>query len=206
MAKEKLTALASGLIQCPDCHFLTKKRDRAIKTRCPRCNARFSFETSTSLTRTWALLISSLILLFPANLLPIMTVTYLGDKEPNTIMDGIEHFMQSGDYFIALLIFVASILVPVFKITGIILIMISIRKKWKTWLRHKTLMFRIIKFIGRWSMLDIFVIAIMVALVNLGTLTTIVPAPAATYFAGVVVLTMVAANTFDSRLIWEDTE
>lgn len=206
MAKEKLTALASGLIQCPDCHFLTKKRDRATKTRCPRCNAKFCFETSASLTRTWALLISSLILLFPANLLPIMTVTYLGDKEPNTIMDGIEHFMQSGSYFIALLIFVASILVPVFKITGMILIMISIRKKWKTWLRHKTLMFRIIKFIGRWSMLDIFVIAIMVALVNLGTLTTIVPAPAATYFAGVVVLTMVAANTFDSRLIWEDTE
>lgn len=206
MAKEKLTALASGLIQCPDCHFLTKKRDRASKTRCPRCNAKFCFATSASLTRTWALLISSLILLFPANLLPIMTVTYLGDKEPNTIMDGIEHFMQSGSYFIALLIFVASILVPVFKITGMILIMISIRKKWKTWLRHKTLMFRIIKFIGRWSMLDIFVIAIMVALVNLGTLTTIVPAPAATYFAGVVVLTMVAANTFDSRLIWEDTE
>ena len=206
MAREELTALASGLIQCPDCHLLTEKKDSATKTRCPRCNAKFCFETSASLTRTWALLISSLILLFPANLLPIMTVTYLGDKEPNTIIDGLEHFIQSGSYFIALLIFVASILVPVFKITGIILIMISIRKKWKTWLRHKTLMFRIIKFIGRWSMLDIFVIAIMVALVNLGTLTTIVPAPAATYFAGVVVLTMTAANTFDSRLIWEDTE
>ena len=87
---------------------------------------------------------------------------------------------------------------------GIMLIMISIQKKWKTWLRHKTLMFRVIKFIGRWSMLDIFVIAIMVALVNLGTLTSIVPAPAATYFAAVVVLTMLAANTFDTRLIWED--
>jgi paraquat-inducible protein A len=121
-------------------------------------------------------------------------------------MDGIEHFIQSGSYFIALLIFFASILVPVFKVMGIMLIMISIQKKWKTRLRHKTLMFRFIKFIGRWSMLDIFVIAIMVALVNLGTLTAIVPAPAATYFATVVVLTILAANTFDTRLIWEDTK
>ena len=172
--------------------------------RCPRCNARLHIRKPNSLTRTWALLISSLIFLFPANLLPIMNVTYLGEKEPNTIMEGIEQFIQSGDYFIAMIIFFASILVPVFKIVGIMLIMISIQKKWKTWLRHRTLMFRIISFIGRWSMLDIFVIAIIVALVNLGTLTYITPAPAATYFAAVVVLTMLAANTFDPRLIWEE--
>ena len=204
MSKEPLTAQDAGLIHCLDCHLLTEKRHGIIELRCPRCGARLHSRKSTSLSRTWALLISSLILLFPANLLPIMTVTYLGEKQPNTIMEGIEHFIRSGSYFIALLIFFASILVPVFKVVGIMLIMISIQKKWKTWLRHKTLMFRVIKFIGRWSMLDIFVIAIMVALVNLGTLTSIVPAPAATYFAAVVVLTMLAANTFDTRLIWED--
>ena len=206
MAKEQLTAREAGLILCLDCHLLTAKGHGIMETHCPRCGAKLHFRKSTSLARTWALLISSLILLFPANLLPIMTVTYLGEKQPNTIMDGIEHFIQSGSYFIALLIFFASILVPVFKVMGIILIMISIQKKWKTRLRHKTLMFRFIKFIGRWSMLDIFVIAIMVALVNLGTLTAVVPAPAATYFATVVVLTILAANTFDTRLIWEDTK
>ncbi|MBU0733468.1 MAG: paraquat-inducible protein A, partial [Proteobacteria bacterium] len=119
--------------------------------RCPRCGARLHFRKPNSVTRTWALLISSLILLFPANLLPILTVTYLGDKQPNTIIEGIEHFIQSGTYFIAMIIFFASILVPLFKVVGIMLILTSIQRRWKTWLRHRTLMFRIIKFIGRWS-------------------------------------------------------
>lgn len=206
MTKGHLTVRGAGLIQCMECHLLTAKRHGIRETNCPRCGAKLQFRKTTSLSRTWALLITSLILFFPANLLPIMNVTYLGEKQPNTILDGIEHFIQSGSYFIGLLILFASILVPVFKVAGIILIMISIQRKWESWLRHKTLMFRIIKFVGRWSMLDIFVIAILVALVNLGTLTTIVPAPAATYFAAVVVLTMLAANTFDTRLIWEDTK
>lgn len=203
MDKERLMAREAGLVNCLHCHLLTTKGDGALQMRCPRCGARLHLRKTNGMARTWALLITSLILLFPANLLPIMTVTYLGEKEPNTIIEGIEHFIQSGDYFIATIIFFASILVPIFKVAGIMLIMISIQKRWKTWLRHRTLMFRIIKFIGRWSMLDIFVIAVMVALVNLGTLTSITPAPAATYFAAVVISTILASNTFDTRLIWE---
>jgi len=203
MDKECLTAGEAGLLNCLDCHLLTTKGDGALQMHCPRCGARLHLRKTNGMARTWALLITSLILLFPANLLPIMTVTYLGEKEPNTIIEGIEHFMQSGEYFIAIIIFFASILVPIFKVVGIMLIMISIQKRWQTWLKHRTLMFRVIKFIGRWSMLDIFVIAVMVALVNLGTLTTITPAPAATYFAAVVISTMLASNTFDTRIIWE---
>ena len=202
--KSWVTARQAGLVHCLDCHLLRTMKDDGLVMRCPRCGARLHYRKSDSLTRTWALLISSLIFLFPANLLPIMFVTYLGQKEPNTIIEGIEQFIHSGDYFIALIIFFASILVPVFKVVGIMLIMISIQKKWNTWLKHRALMFRIIKFIGRWSMLDIFVIAIVVALVNLGTLSSITPAPAASYFAAVVVLTMLAASTFDARLIWEE--
>jgi len=203
MDKERLTAREAGLVNCLDCHLLTTKGNDTLKMHCPRCGAILHPRKTNGMARTWALLITSLILLFPANLLPIMTVTYLGGKEPNTIIEGIEHFVQSGDYFIAIIIFFASILVPIFKVVGIMLIMISIQKKWQTWLKHRTLMFRVIKFIGRWSMLDIFVIAVMVALVNLGTLTSIIPAPAATYFAAVVISTMLASNTFDTRLIWE---
>ncbi len=199
-----LTAREAGLIHCLSCHLLVRAGNGDSGMHCPRCGEPLHSRKSNSLARTWALLISSLIFLFPANLLPIMNVTYLGQKEPNTIIDGIEQFIQSGEYFIAIVIFFASILVPVFKVAGIMLIMISIQKKWKTWLRHRTLMFRIISFIGRWSMLDIFVIAIVVALVNLGTLSSITPAPAASYFAAVVVFTMLAANTFDARLIWEE--
>lgn len=192
------------MISCLNCRLLTDPGDRKERAACPRCGASLEPRKFHSMERTWALLMTSLIFLFPANLLPIMNVTYLGEKTPNTILDGIQQFIRSGDYFIALIIFFASILVPVFKIVGILLIMISVRKNWKTWLRHRTLMFRIIRFIGRWSMLDIFVIAILAALVNLGTLTTITPAPAASYFAAVVVFTMLAAETFDTRLIWEE--
>ena len=183
--------------------MLTIKGYGALQMRCPRCGARLHLRKSNGIARTWALLITSMILLFPANLLPIMTVTYLSEKEPKTIIEGIEYFVQSGNYFIASIIFFASIVVPISKVVGIMLIMISIQKRWKTWLKHRTLMFRVIKFIGRWSMLDIFVIAVMVALVNLGTFTSIKPAPAATYFAAVVISTMLASNTFDTRLIWE---
>ena len=203
MDKERLTAREAGLLNCLDCHLLTTKGDGVLQMGCPRCGARLHLRKTNGMARTWALLITSLILLLPANLLPIMTVTYLGEKEPNTIIEGIEHFIQSGEYFIAIIIFFASILVPIFKVAGIMLIMISIQKRWQTWLKHRTLMFRVIKFIGRWSMLDIFVIAVMVALVNLGTLSTIIPAPAATYFAAVVISTMLASNTFDTRIIWE---
>jgi len=203
MEKERLTALEAGLFNCLDCHLLAPEGEMPADRRCPRCGARLHPRKPNSMQRTWAMLITSMILLFPANLLPIMTVTYLGNREPNTIMQGIEHFVHSGDYFIAVIIFFASILVPAFKIVGIALILISIHRQWKTWLRHRTLMFRLIRFIGRWSMLDIFVIAVMVALVNMGGLSTIVPAPGATYFAAVVVMTMLAANTFDTRLMWD---
>ncbi len=201
-----MTAREAGFVLCRECRMLTVQKDTPTKSHCPRCGARLHSRKPGSLTRTWALLITSVIFLFPANFLPIMTVTTLGDIAPNTIMEGIQFFIQSGDYAIAFLIFFASILVPIFKVTGIMLVLLSIRRKWEGWLRHKTLMFRIIRFIGRWSMLDIFVIALMVAIVEFGTLNSITAAPAATYFAAVVVCTMLAANTFDTRLIWEDAE
>ena len=206
MVRDAVTARQAGFVLCRKCHLLMDQKALEMNRHCPRCGARLLLRKPESLTRTWALLITSLILLFPANLLPIMTVTYLGDKEPNTIMQGIEYFIQSGTYVIAFLIFFASVLVPIFKVAGIMLVLLSIRRKWMGWLRHKTLMFRMIRFIGRWSMLDIFVIALMVAIVEFGTLNSIHAAPAATYFAGVVVFTMLAANTFDTRLLWEEAD
>ncbi|MBW2708592.1 MAG: paraquat-inducible protein A [Deltaproteobacteria bacterium] len=206
MVKNVTTARQAGFVLCRKCHLLSAQKTLPDNHHCPRCGVRLRLRKPESLARTWALLITSLIFLFPANLLPIMTVISLGEKEPNTIMQGIQYFIQSGTYVVAFLIFFASILVPIAKVTGIMLVLLSIRRKWKGWLRHKTLMFRMIRFIGRWSMLDIFVIALMVAIVEFGTLNSIHAAPAATYFAGVVVSTMLAANTFDTRLIWEETD
>ncbi len=132
-----------------------------------------------------------------------MKVDYLGSQEYSTILDGIIYFFKEGSYGIGIVILTASVLVPVFKIAGIIMILMSIHYRWETWLKHKTIMFRFIEFIGRWSMLDIFVIALLTVLVNFGFFSTISAASAATYFCGVVISTMLAAITFDTRLIWD---
>ncbi len=195
-------------ILCHDCgklihHGSIAKEQDAI---CPRCLAKIHFRKPNSISRTWAFVIAALVLFFPANILPIMEVDFLGTVERSTILDGILYFFEHGSYGIGLIILTASILVPLFKMIGLILILLSLHYRWQNWLRHKTVMFRFICFIGRWSMLDIFVIALLCVLVRFGSLSSITAAPAVTYFAGVVVLTMLAANTFDSRLLWDPVD
>ncbi|MBU0943466.1 MAG: paraquat-inducible protein A [Proteobacteria bacterium] len=199
------TAMAAGLMRCHDCGKLVRA-DNAPQDAllaCPRCDASIHYRKFDAIPRSWALIITAAILLFPANLLPIMRVDFLGSQKYSTIMDGILYFFHSGEYGIGLIIFIASILVPLFKIIGMTLILLSIRFKWKTWLRHKAVMFRFIQFVGRWSMLDIFIIALMSSLVDFGTFTSTQAGPAATYLTAVVICSMFAAITFDSRLLWD---
>ncbi len=199
------TAREAGLVLCHDCRKLTPLQPQKNNESplCPRCGSALHFRKPGSLNRTWALVITALILTFPANILPIMNVNFLGNAEASTIMDGIIYFFQEGSYGIGLVILTASILVPCFKIIGLILILLSIHFRWHSWMRHKALLFRIIEFIGRWSMLDIFVIALLQVLVNFTHITTITADVAAPYFAGVVLSTMFAAITFDPRLLWD---
>jgi len=199
------TAMAAGFISCHDCGKLVDagKTPQDAELACPRCNADIHYRKPNSIVRTWALIVTAAVLFVPANLLPIMRVDFLGSEAFSTIMDGIIYFFHEKEYGIGLIIFVASILVPLFKIIGMTIILLSIHFKWKSWLRHKTTMFHFIEFIGRWSMLDIFVIALMSALVDFGGITSTHAAPAATFFTAVVVCTMVAALTFDSRLLWD---
>ena len=199
------TGREAGLVLCHTCHktipaAAMKDDDHPL---CPRCGEAMHPRKQGAINRSWALVITAAILSLPANLLPIMEVEYFGSPEANTIMDGIIYFFQEGSYGIGAVILTASILVPLFKIFGMSLILCSIQFRWSHWLRHKTLMFRFIEFIGRWSMLDIFVIALLTALVQFGYLSTIRPAPAALYFTGVVLCTMFAAISFDPRLLWD---
>ncbi|MBL0701171.1 MAG: paraquat-inducible protein A [Desulfosarcina sp.] len=200
-----ITAMEAGLALCRDCgKLLPINGQHGVKSGfCPRCGARIHLRKPDSMVRTWALIVTAALLAFPANLLPVMRVDYLGVPEESTIMDGIIYFFQEGSYAIGIIILTASILVPLFKIIGISLILLSIHFKWKTWLRHTALMFRVIEFVGRWSMIDIFAISLLQVLVNFGYLTSIEVAPAATYFAAVVLTTMFAAITFDPRLMWD---
>lgn len=203
--KTRQTAMESGFMNCHDCGLLLDASElpSGLTPACPRCNADVHFRKHQSIPTTWALVITAAILFVPANLLPIMRVDFLGSSEYSTIMDGILYFFHTKEYGIGLIIFVASVLVPLFKIVGLSIILLSIRFKWKRGLRYKTAMFRFIEFVGRWSMLDIFVIALMATLVEFGNFTATFAAPAASYFGAVVVCTMFAAHTFDSRLLWD---
>ncbi|MBW1749636.1 MAG: paraquat-inducible protein A [Deltaproteobacteria bacterium] len=199
------TALQAGLIRCEDCGKLVQqiqvKPDEII--RCPRCRAKLHHRKPASISRTWALVLASAIFYLPANILPIMRVDFMGTPEDSTILDGIIYFFQTGEYFVGGIILTASVLVPLFKIVGIMLILSSIHFHWRGWLKHKAGMFRFVEFIGRWSFLDIFVIALLGAMVRFGSLTTIEADPGAPFFTAVVLSTMFAALAFDPRIMWD---
>jgi len=199
------TAKMANLIRCHDCGKLVYNKQLPANSiaRCPRCMAELHMRKPASISRTWALVLSSVIFFLPANILPIMRVYFLGTPGDSTILDGIIYFFHSGEFGIGLVIFTASILVPLFKVVGIILILLSIHFHWNGWLKHKTKMFHFIEFIGRWSFLDIFVIALLAAMVRFESLTTTEAALAAPYFTAVVLTTMFAALAFDPRILWD---
>lgn len=194
------TALKQGFIRCHDCGSLIKSKGQSL---CPVCGHLVSARKPQSVQHTVALIISALCLYIPANIFPIMTVTELGLTEPHTIVGGIVVLVQSDMIPIALLVLVASILVPLMKLLGLTLLLLCVHYRWQVNARLFTKMYRIIAFVGRWSMLDIFMISILVALVDLGGVAQVIAGSAATAFAAVVVLTMFAAKSFDPRLLWD---
>jgi len=199
-------AIDAGLIICHECHQLNRQQPDLQRQFCTRCGGRIHERQPNSLARTWALLITAAILYIPANVLPIMTVNSFGKGQPDTIMSGVITLVENGMAPIAIVVFVASILVPTFKLVGIALLLYSVQRHQPMSARQRILMYRFIEWIGRWSMLDIFVIAILVAVVRFGSLASVEPGVGAVAFASVVILTMLAALTFDPRLIWDNTE
>ncbi|KQN46725.1 paraquat-inducible protein A [Pseudomonas sp. Leaf48] len=201
-----MRAIDAGILICMECHELNRQEAETHEQVCTRCGALVHARRPNSLVRTWALLITAAILYIPANVLPIMTVNTLGKGDPSTIMSGVIDLVHYGMFPIAAVVFVASIVVPTFKLVGIALLLFSVQRRQPLSARQRIWMYRFIEFIGRWSMLDIFVIAILVAVVNFGRIASIEANPGAIAFASVVILTMLAAVTFDPRLIWDNTE
>ncbi|RON46420.1 paraquat-inducible protein A [Pseudomonas frederiksbergensis] len=201
-----MRAIDAGILICIECHELNKQEADTDEQVCNRCGALVHARRPNSLMRTWALLVTAAILYIPANVLPIMTVSSLGKGDPSTIMSGVIQLVQHGMIPIAAVVFIASILVPTFKLVGIALLLFSVQRRQPLSARQRIVMYRFIEFIGRWSMLDIFVIAILVAVVNFGRLASVEANLGAIAFASVVILTMLAAVTFDPRLIWDNTE
>jgi paraquat-inducible protein A len=170
---------------------------------CPRCATTLHVRKPNSLSRTWALLIAAYILYIPANVLPIMKTSTLLTSQDDTIMSGVIFLWTSGSWPLALLVFFASVTVPLLKLIAMTLLAASVqmRSKWQPMQRLR--LYRFVEFVGRWSMMDIYVVTILVALVQLQSLASIQPGPGAVAFGLVVVLTMSAAMTFDPRSIWD---
>ncbi|AXE92153.1 paraquat-inducible protein A [Paraburkholderia terricola] len=200
------TALASALMTCHSCGLLTKSDAHLHDASCPRCGAHLHPRKPASYSRTWAFLIAAIVLYIPANVLPVMNTSSLFGSEKDTILSGVVYLWTSGSWPLAVVVFIASIAVPMLKILAIIYLVVTTQRRSVARLQQRTRIYRLVELVGRWSMLDIYVITILVALVQFNALATIQAGPAAVAFGAVVVLTMFAAMSFDPRLIWDATE
>ena len=171
--------------------------------RCRRCDSPLHPRKPNSIARTWALVIAAAILYIPANIYPVLTVVQLGAGEPSTILGGVRELISSRMYPLAALVFFASILVPLLKLVGLSVMLTATQTGREGWLRDRTRLYHVVRWIGRWSMIDIFMEALLGALVRFGNVITIEPGIGAVAFCGVVILTMLAAETFDPRLMWD---
>ncbi|RKE39458.1 paraquat-inducible protein A [Paraburkholderia sp. BL23I1N1] len=200
------TAAGCGLMVCHSCGLMSKPAAHAHEALCPRCGARVHFRKLDSIARTWAFLIAAMILYIPANVLPVMHTSSLFGAQKDTIMSGVVYLWTSGSWPLAAIVFIASVVVPMLKILALVYLVASTQfhSRWQP--QQRTRIYRLVEFVGRWSMLDIYVITMLVALVQFNALATISAGPAAVAFGAVVVLTMFAAMSFDPRLIWDTVE
>jgi paraquat-inducible protein A len=173
---------------------------------CRRCGTHLHRRKTDSVEITWALVISAVILYIPANLFPVFTIVSFGHANTSTIMGGVRQLMQGGDWPLALIIFIASIVVPLIKLVGLGWLLLAVRRPQPRRLEANTRLHRLIEVIGRWSATDVFVAALLSGLVTLQNLATVVPGPGVLAFGAVVFLTMVATMTFDQRLLWDAAE
>jgi len=201
-----VTAAQCGLVLCHDCGLLARAPAHAHHCSCPRCGAAMHVRKPASLSRTWALLIAAMVLYIPANVLPVMYTSSLFGAQNDTILSGVVYLWTSGSWPLAVVVFIASIAVPMLKILAIAYLAISTQLGSRWLPEQRTRIYRVVEFVGRWSMLDIYVITMLVALVQFQALATIQAGGAAIAFGAVVVLTMFAAMAFDPRLIWDAAE
>jgi paraquat-inducible protein A len=196
----------SDIVCCHTCGLMQRVEElpAAQRAECARCGATVREGPRGSLQLTAALAIAALILYIPANIYPILRMHFYGGYSESTVWDGVVSLAQQNQWFVAMVVFLASIVIPVLKLSGLLYLVISVRFNVGRRLRERTRIYRFIDAIGPWAMLDVFLLAVLVALVKLGALATILPGPGLIAFSAVVVLTMLASASFDSRLIWQD--
>jgi paraquat-inducible protein A len=198
-----LSALEAGLVSCRTCGLLSRPAAKENPGHCPRCGAGLEWRRAHSAQYTWALVIAAAIFYIPANLLPVLSTTALGSTESDTIMGGVIFLYESGSWPLALIVLVASVMIPLGKLVILTSLLIQVQRGRTPNKRESTRLYRMVEFIGRWSMLDVFVDTFVVALVQLQPLMSVEPGFGVVFFMAVVVLTMLAAESFDPRLLWD---
>jgi len=173
------------------------------RARCPRCQSLVHLRIVHSIGVSWALLVTAMLAYLPANLYPVMTVVSLGQTQSDTILSGVIYLLLHGDWPLALIVFIASVLVPLLKMIVLSYLLFTAQRRSPVHRAQRARLYRIIELVGRWSMVDIFVVALLAALVQIGNLATIEPGVGAVAFTLVVILSMFAAIHFDPRLIWD---
>jgi paraquat-inducible protein A len=203
MSGKDVTAADLGLCSCHVCALVSRPLPTSGQSYCPRCGTPIHFRKPASVARSWAFLMAAYILYLPANLMPMMDTGTLTNYRVDTIMSGVVYLWQSGSWMVSLIVFVASIMIPLLKLISLTLLLISVQRN-STWHPEQRLrLYRLVDLVGRWSMLDIFVLTLLAALVQMKSLAIVKAGPAAVSFGAVVVLTMLAAIYFDPRLIWD---
>jgi len=198
-----LTGIRLGLVSCEVCGLLTRPADLEEPGHCPRCGQELELRRHNMIQRTWALLIAATICYIPANLLPVMGTTTPTYAEKDTIMSGVVLLYAHGSWPLALIVFIASVMIPMAKIAALAYLLISVQFRSIRNREERIRLYRVVEFVGRWSMLDVFVVTFVVALVQLQPLMSVEPGAGVLFFAAVVVLTMLAAESYDPRLIWD---
>jgi len=203
MAATAISGAQAGLVSCETCRLLSRPAAAAEPGYCPRCGAELEWRRHQSIQYTWALVIAAAICYIPANVLPVLTTTTLTSSDSDTIMSGVVFLYTSGSWPLALIVLIASVMVPLGKLVALVYLLITVQRGSLGSSHERTRLYRMVEFIGRWSMLDVFVDTFTVALVQLQPLMSVEPGAGVLFFAAVVVLTMIAAESFDPRLIWD---
>ena len=206
-------AIDFSLVTCHCCGLLSRVsakflNDSESTARCPRCHSHLHVRKPRSINRTLAFVVAASILYVPANVLPMTITDSIFDTQKDTIMSGVIYFWQNQDYLVATVIFVASIFIPILKLLILCFLMMSVSMQssgnWNFQPKHCTMLYRVVEFVGRWSMIDVFVVSMLTALIQIQSLATILAGPGAVAFGAVVILTMFASLSFDPRIIWDN--
>ena len=196
-------AVSAASFNLTGCHACDQVVDVTAHHHCPRCGSVVHLRKPYSLARCWAFLIAALILYIPANLLPIMDTTSFGATQSNTIMSGIVVLWNSGSWDLALIVFIASMVVPLGKLLALLVLLYSVQRHPLGNLRQLSRLYRLLEVVGKWSMLDVYVVSLLATVVRFEAFMSVHAGSGALAFGGVVVLTMLAAQAFDPRLIWD---